>query len=74
MGIYHKSSLLPFVEIEDNEGNPIKATKKGKFQEKSPDLDLIAEEVSKIKSKVYRHSKQSTSNQDKIKELKKDDK
>lgn len=63
-----------FVEIKDNEGNPIKATKKGKFQENSPDLDLTAEEVSKIKSKVYRHSKQATSNRDKIKELKKDDK
>ena len=32
------------------------------------------EKVSKIKSKVYRHSKQATSNRDKIKELKKDDK
>ncbi len=63
-----------FVEIEDDEGNPIKATKNGKFQENSPDLDLTAEEVSKIRSKVYRHSKQATSNQDKIKELKKDDK
>ena len=63
-----------FVETEDNEGNPIKATKNGKFQENPAKYDLSAEEVSKIRSKVYRHSKQATSNQDKINKLKEDDK
>ena len=63
-----------FVETEDNEGNPIKATKNGKFQENPAKYDLSAEEVSKIRSKIYRHSKQATSNQDKINKLKEDDK
>ena len=58
-----------FVEIEDNEGNRIKATKNGKFQENTDDYDLSEREVKKVKDKVLNHTKQSSKNRDNIEKL-----
>lgn len=63
-----------FVEIEDNEGNAIKATPQGKFQENPPDLDLTAREIADIKEKVLNHTKQTSKNRENIEKLHKNDK
>ena len=60
-----------FVETTDNNGDPIKVIKGGKFQENDKRYDLSSEEIDKIYDKVYHHSKQSTQNQKLRKELKK---
>ena len=62
-----------FVETKDNRGNPIKATRTGKFQENSPDYDLSKNEVSRIRSKTLKHSKQASENKRKIDDLLKDE-
>lgn len=60
-----------FVETQDNNGDPIKVIKGGKFQENDKQYDLSLEEIDKIYKKVYHHSKQATQNQKLRKELKK---
>lgn len=59
-----------FVEVEDDKGNPIIATKAGKFQENSKKYDLTKKEVDMVKSKVFRHCKQAASNHEKVENLK----
>ena len=59
-----------FVEIEDNEGNPIKVDGK-KFQENPKNLDLNADELARVKNKVLEHCIQSSENKKKIADLKK---
>lgn len=73
-GNKRKTHFKHFVETEDNEGKPIKATKNGKFQENSPAYDLSARELVKIKDKVLNHTKQSSENRKKIEKLHKKDK
>lgn len=58
-----------FVEIEDNEGKPIKVDGK-KFKENPRDYDLNHDEVKQIKNTVYGHVKQSKTNNENIKKLK----
>ena len=58
-----------FVEIEDNEGNPIKADGK-KFVKNDRKYDLSSVEIKIIKNKVFHHVKQAEKNNQKIIELK----
>lgn len=58
-----------FVETKDNRGNPIKATRTGKFQENPPQYDLSKRELDKVKDKVLNHTKQSSENRRKLEEL-----
>lgn len=57
-----------FVEIEDNEGNPIKIDGV-KFVENSKEYDLNKRQVNQVQKKVLKHSRQATANQEKIKKL-----
>lgn len=63
-----------FVEITDDEGKPITATQKGKFQENNSAYDLSQKELKRVKSKVFHHCKQAASNQQNVKKLKNDKK
>ncbi len=63
-----------FVETEDNEGNPIVATKNGKFQENPAKYDLSKRELEKVKDKVLNHTKQSSKNRENIENLHKNNK
>ena len=58
-----------FVEIEDNEGNPIKVDGV-KFVENPKKYDLTGEQVEQVKDKVLNHSKMTTENRKKINKLK----
>lgn len=60
-----KSYFKHFVEIEDNEGKPIKIG--DKFRENNPESDLSRKDVNKIIDKVFNHSLPSSSNREKIK-------
>ena len=73
---YKKGNKKPtyfkhFVETQDNEGNPIKASKKGKFQENPAQYDLSEKEVGKIRLKIFARCKQAKTNKEKVEELKK---
>ena len=57
-----------FVEIEDNEGNPIKVDGV-KFVENPKKYDLNDEQVTQVRKTALRHSRQATENQAKIKKL-----
>ncbi len=63
-----------FVETKDNEGNPIKASKSGKFQENPSKYDLSSKEIDMVKSKTLKHCKQSTENEKKIVDFRNSDK
>ena len=58
-----------FVEINDNEGKPIKVSEK--FAQNHPKNDLTTEQVKTIQNKVLHKVKQSQTNLNKIKKLKK---
>ena len=58
-----------FVEIEDNEGNPIKVDGV-KFVANSKKYDLNDEQVAQVTDKVLNHSKMSSENRKKITKLK----
>lgn len=58
-----------FVEIEDNEGNPIKIDNI-KFIQNTKDKDLTPKQVKSIKNKVLHRVKQSSENRKKIITLK----
>ena len=53
-----------YVEIEDDEGKPIRINEK--FKENHPNMDVSGEDVEKIRDKVFEHSKQSSANRKKI--------
>lgn len=58
-----------FVEITDNENNPIKIDGK-KFIENPWAYDLSKQQITAIKNKVYKHSTQATENKKNIADLK----
>ena len=64
------SRFKHFVEIFDNDGNPIKVDGK-KFTENPKHLDLNAGELATVKNKVLEHCMQSSENKKKIADLKK---
>ncbi|MBE6660566.1 MAG: type II toxin-antitoxin system PemK/MazF family toxin [Ruminococcaceae bacterium] len=55
-----KSYFKHYVEIEDNEGKPIKPGTK--FKENHPSHDVSLVDVNKIRDKVFYHSKVSNKN------------
>ncbi len=58
-----------YVEIEDNEGKPIRINEK--FKENHPNMDVSDKDVEKIRDKVFDHSKQSSANRKKIEKFRK---
>lgn len=62
-----------FVEIEDNEGKPIKIDGV-RFIENHKKYDLNKKEVRQVMDKVLKHTKQATENKKKITALKSSDK
>lgn len=58
-----------FVEVTDNNGNPIKVDGV-RFIENGKQYDLTIEQVKAVKNKVYGHVKQAKQNNDKVKKLK----
>ncbi len=64
-----QSYFKHFVEIEDDEGRPIKVNKK--FRENHPNMDVSNDDVKKIKDKVLNHSKAGSENKAKIEKLRK---
>ena len=64
-----KSYFKHFVEIEDNEGKPIKVGEK--FRENHPKLDLSKRDVNKIRKKVLEHSSPAPENRKKIEKFRK---
>ena len=52
-------NILPFYRTEDNKGNSIKETKKGRFHENPVKNDLSVREVIKSKKKVFNDTKES---------------
>ena len=64
-----KSYFKHFVEIEDNEGNPIKVGKK--FKENPLRQDLSQRDVLKIRDKVFNHSSPAPENRKKIQKFRK---
>lgn len=59
-----QSYFKHYVEIEDDEGNPIRVNQK--FQENHPNMDVSREDVKKIKDKVLRKSKPAPENRKKM--------
>ena len=64
-----KSYFKHFVEIEDNEGKPIKVGEK--FRENHPKLDLSKRDVNKIRKKVLEHSSPAPENRKKMEKFRK---
>lgn len=60
-----QSYFKHYIEIQDNEGNPIRVN--DKFKENYPDLDVSQRDIGKIKDKVLRHSKPAPENNKKLK-------
>lgn len=56
-----------YVEIEDDEGEPIRANEK--FRENSPTMDVSSDDVKDIREKVLYHCLQMQRNQKKLKEF-----
>ncbi len=65
----NQSYFKHFVEIEDNEGKPIKVN--GKFRENSPKLDVPKHLTDKITRTVFYHSKPASENLKKIERFRK---
>lgn len=53
-----------YVEIKDNEGNPIRINEK--FRENHKNMDVSKEDVKKIKNRVFYHSRPAPENRKKI--------
>ena len=64
-----KSYFKHFVEIEDDEGRPIKVGKK--FKENHPKHDISRRDMQKIRDKVLRHSAPALENRKKIEKFRK---
>ena len=67
-----QSYFKHYVEIEDDEGNPIRVNQK--FRENSPTMDVSGEDVEFIKDKVFNHSRPMQANQKKIEKFRKNKK
>lgn len=63
-----QSYFKHYVEIMDDEGNPIRVNKK--FQENHPNMDVSGEDVEKIRDKVFNHSRPAPENREKMKRFK----
>ena len=59
-----QSYFKQYVEIEDDEGKPIRVNKK--FRENHPNMDVSDEDVAFIKDKFFYHSKPMEENKKKI--------
>lgn len=59
-----QSRFKHYVEIMDDEGNPIRVNKK--FKENHPNMDVSREDVKKIKDKVLSKSKPAPANRKKM--------
>lgn len=59
-----QSYFKHYVEIEDDEGKPIRVNYK--FQENHPNMDVSDEDVEQIRSVVFKHSKPMQSNRKKM--------
>lgn len=59
-----QSYFKHYVEIEDNEGKPIRVN--DKFKENHPNMDVSEHDVNLIRDKVLDHSKASSENQKKM--------
>ena len=66
-----QSYFKHFVEIEDDEGNPIVVNEK--FRENHPNLDVSIQDVELIKDKVLNHSATMQSNKKKMKKFRGED-
>jgi hypothetical protein len=64
-----RSYYKHFVEIEDNEGKPIKIGKKFRANHKNQDVSKA--DVNKIRDKVFYHAKPSAANRKKIEKFRK---
>ena len=64
-----RSYYKHFVEIEDNEGKPIKVGKK--FKENHSRHDLSRRDIQKIRDKVFEHSSPAPENRKKIEKFRK---
>ena len=64
-----QSYFKHYIEIEDDEGKPIRVNKK--FRENHPNMDVSDEDVTTIRNKVFYHSKASSTNRGKIKRFRK---
>ena len=64
-----QSYFKHYVEIQDDEGNPIRVNKK--FRENHPNMDVSNYDIEKIKDKVFNHCKASSANREKIKKFRK---
>jgi len=59
-----QSYFKHYVEIEDDEGKPIRIGRK--FQENHPNMDVSGEDVEKIRDKVFYHSVPAPCNRKKM--------
>ena len=59
-----QSYFKHYVEIQDDEGNPIRINRK--FKENHPNMDVSGEDVEKIRDKVFNHSKPMQENRKKM--------
>lgn len=59
-----QSYFKHYVEIQDDEGNPIRVNKK--FAENHPNMDVSEYDTKRIKDKVLYHAKTSSENQKKM--------
>ena len=62
-----QSYFKHFVEIEDNEGKPIKVN--SKFRENHPNMDVSKHDVDKIIVKIFEHTSSMQANKKKIGEF-----
>ena len=63
-----QSYFKHYVEIQDNEGKPIRVNKK--FRENHPNMDISRQDVDKIIDKVMYHSRPAIENRKKMKRFK----
>ena len=63
-----KSKFKPFVEVQDEKGNPIKTGKH--FVPKTKSNDVPAHEVTKIKKAAFKNSKAAKTNREKVRGIK----
>ena len=59
-----QSYFKHYVEIQDDEGNPIRINRK--FKENHKNMDVSEEDVEKIRDKVFRHSRPPPENRKKM--------
>lgn len=64
-----QSYFKHFVEVEDNEGKPIKISRK--FRENNPKNDVSRKDVNKIIDKLFNHSVTSSRNKQIIEKFRK---